>query len=75
MVTRKRHIAKALSWRALGTLDTMLIGWFVSGDPMIGVSIGTIELLTKVILYYAHERAWYNLSDFGVRKNKNNDTN
>ena len=73
MVTRKRHIAKALSWRTLGTLDTMLIGWFVSGDPMIGVSIGSIELLTKVVLYYVHERAWYNFSDYGVKKKENND--
>tara|TARA_B100000131_G_C18113431_1_gene610422 strand:+ start:937 stop:1155 length:219 start_codon:yes stop_codon:yes gene_type:complete len=70
MVARKRHIAKALSWRTLGTIDTMLIGWFVSGDPMIGISIGSIELLTKVVLYYVHERAWYNFSTFGV-KNQN----
>ena len=66
MVSKKRHVAKALSWRTLGTIDTMLIGWLVSGDPMIGVSIGSIEVLTKVILYYAHERAWYKFSKFGV---------
>ena len=68
MVSKKRHVAKALSWRTLGTIDTMLIGWLVSGDPMIGVSIGSIEVLTKIILYYAHERAWYKFSKFGVEK-------
>ncbi len=66
MVSRKRHAVKALSWRVLGTLDTMAIGWLVTGDPMIGVSIGTLEVFTKLILYYGHERAWYRLSKYGV---------
>lgn len=66
MVSKKRHVAKALSWRTLGTIDTMIIGWLVSGDPMIGVSIGSIEILTKVVLYYFHERVWYKFFKFGV---------
>jgi len=49
----------------VGTLDTILLGWLVSGDPKIGVTIGSIELVTKMILYYLHERMWYNI-DFGV---------
>jgi len=68
MVSRKRHAAKAISWRVLGTLDTMAIGWFVTGDPLIGVSIGAIEVFTKLFLYYGHERAWYKFSKFGVDK-------
>jgi len=70
MVSRKRHIAKAVSWRILGTLDTMAIAWLITGDPMIGVSIGLIESFTKLALYYFHERAWYNFSNFGVEKRK-----
>ena len=70
MVHKKRHLAKAVSWRILGTLDTMVIGWLVSGDPMIGVSIGAIEVFTKIFLYYGHERAWYNFSKFGLREKK-----
>ena len=68
MVARKRHLAKAFSWRVVGTLDTMAIGWFVTGDPMTGVAIGAVEVFTKLFLYYCHERAWYNLSRFGVEK-------
>ena len=68
MVSKKRHLAKAVSWRAVGTIDTMLLGWLISGDPMVGIKIGAIELVTKIFLYYAHERAWYKLSRFGVKQ-------
>ncbi len=68
MVSKKRHLAKAVSWRAVGTMDTMLLGWLISGDPMVGVKIGAIELVTKIFLYYAHERAWYKFSRFGVKQ-------
>lgn len=53
-----RSIVKAISWRALGTLDTVLISWLISGNLTIAFSIGTFELLTKTILYYFHERLW-----------------
>jgi uncharacterized membrane protein len=53
-----RSIVKAISWRTLGTLDTILISWFISGELSIAFSIGTFELLTKTFLYYFHERAW-----------------
>tara|TARA_B100000214_G_C23963028_1_gene626258 strand:+ start:1907 stop:2122 length:216 start_codon:yes stop_codon:yes gene_type:complete len=67
MVQKKRHLAKAITWRIVGTLDTMLLGWFISGDFKVGASIGLLELLTKMVLYYIHERAWYQ-SDFGLDK-------
>jgi uncharacterized membrane protein len=51
----------------VGTLDTIILGWLISGDPMIGVKIGAVELITKILLYYGHERMWYNLSKFGVK--------
>lgn len=69
----KRHLYKTVSWRILGTLDTILIGWFISGDPFMGLSIGAVEIVTKMILYYFHERIWYKL-DYGVQgrhKHKN----
>tara|TARA_Y100001937_G_C6973304_1_gene264301 strand:+ start:372 stop:611 length:240 start_codon:yes stop_codon:yes gene_type:complete len=79
MISKKRHLAKALSWRFLGTIDTMLIGWVVSGNLLVGISIGSIEIVTKIFLYYFHERIWYKFSKFGVEKTKeeirNNDDN
>jgi len=53
-----RSIVKAVSWRVLGTLDTILISWLISGELTIAFSIGTFELLTKTFLYYFHERLW-----------------
>ena len=53
-----RSIVKAVSWRILGTLDTIVISWFISGSISIAFSIGTFELLTKTLLYYFHERLW-----------------
>lgn len=59
LVSKKRHILKTITWRIVGTLDTMALGWLLTGSPMIGLKIGGLELFTKMILYYFHERAWY----------------
>jgi len=64
---KKRSIAKALSWRATGTIDTMIISFIVTGSPLAAVSIGAFELLTKTTLYYFHERLWEKI-DFGRKK-------
>ena len=53
-----RSIVKSLSWRVIGTLDTILISWLVTGALAIAFSIGTIELITKMVLYFFHERVW-----------------
>lgn len=70
-VSLKRHIAKTLTWRVVGTIDTMVLGWLVSGDPIIGLTIGSFEVVTKMALYFIHERVWYKY-DYGIkRKDKN----
>jgi len=53
-----RSVVKTISWRALGTLDTIIISYFITGSLGMAASIGSIELVTKMILYYFHERAW-----------------
>lgn len=68
--SRKRHIAKAITWRIIGTLDTIFFGWLITGSLSIGISIGGFELVTKMILYYLHERAWYNLTIFKEKNSK-----
>ncbi|MBC2843863.1 DUF2061 domain-containing protein [Winogradskyella flava] len=67
-VSYKRHIAKTITWRLVGTLDTILLSWFITGDPLAGLKIGLAEVTTKSVLYYLHERVWYkiNLSKDGV---------
>lgn len=63
-----RSITKAITWRILGTLDTVMISYFIIGNISMAFSIGSIELLTKMVLYFVHERLW-NLSAWG-RKTK-----
>lgn len=53
-----RSILKAISWRIIGTLDTIFIAWFLSGEITLAFSIGSLELVTKMVLYFIHERAW-----------------
>jgi uncharacterized membrane protein len=54
----RRSVAKAISWRVTGSLDTFLISWLVTGKPLIAATISAIEVVTKIILYYFHERIW-----------------
>jgi len=59
---KRRSILKAISWRTLGTVDTMLISYIVTGNPTAAISIGAFELVTKTALYYFHGRSWYKIS-------------
>ena len=70
MVSYKRHILKTISWRIVGTIDTMILSWFITGSWKWGLAIGGTEVITKMVLYYLHERVWYRYSDFGVEKSK-----
>ena len=67
--SRKRHIAKTFSWRFVGTLDTMLLSWLITGNPLTGLKIGMAEVVTKMLLYYLHERVWYKF-DYGLISRK-----
>ena len=55
---RSRSIAKAVSWRIAGSLDTFVLSMLVTGNARFAVSIASVEALTKVALYYMHERVW-----------------
>lgn len=56
--TRKRSIVKAVSWRALGSIDTFILGWLFTGSAKAAGAIASTEILTKMVLYYLHERGW-----------------
>ena len=70
MVNYKRHILKTISWRVIGTLDTIVLAWIITGNWKAGLTIGGAEVITKTVLYYYHERAWYRYSKFGLSKKK-----
>ena len=60
--TKKRTMAKTITWRITASLTTFLIAWILTGDIMVGASIGSIEAIAKIFLYYFHERIWTNIS-------------
>jgi uncharacterized membrane protein len=57
--SHKRHIAKSITWRIIGTIDTIILSWIITGNPFTGLKIGLAEVLTKMFLYYLHERIWF----------------
>ena len=57
----KRSIAKTISWRIVGTITTIAISWLITGTLALAFSIGFIELISKMALYFLHERAWNKL--------------
>ncbi|MDV7187831.1 DUF2061 domain-containing protein [Lutibacter sp. TH_r2] len=56
-----RSVVKSISWRVVGTIDTVVISWLITGEVALAISIGTVELVTKMALYFFHERAWNNI--------------
>lgn len=57
-----KSIVKAITWRIVGTIDTICISYFLTGKITVALSIGSIEVFSKMILYYLHERAWAQLN-------------
>jgi adenylylsulfate kinase len=53
-----RSLLKAISWRALGTIDTFVLSWIITGRVDLAAAIGGVEIITKTALFYLHERAW-----------------
>jgi uncharacterized membrane protein len=53
-----RSVTKALSWRLIGTLDTLVVSYLVTGEIGLATSIASVDFLTKLILYFFHERIW-----------------
>ena len=65
-VTKTRSILKTLSWRIIASLDTFLLTWLVTGSYKAGLTVSGLEVITKMILYYFHERAWLR-SKYGTK--------
>lgn len=65
-VERKRHVAKAVSYRLLGSVQTVIIGYVLTGSFYISSIAGGVELIVKPMIYYIHERIWYRWIKFGL---------
>jgi uncharacterized membrane protein len=64
----KRHIAKTITYRLLGTLVTCVVSFIFIGDIKISAMLGIAELTVKPITYFLHERVWYKWIKFGINK-------
>jgi uncharacterized membrane protein len=53
-----RSLAKAVTWRTTATIDTFIISFFVTGKASVAGTIAGIEVITKIVIYYLHERVW-----------------
>ena len=62
---KKRSLVKTLTWRVLATTDTIIIARIITGSWTVGFGIASIEVVTKMVLYYLHERGWASL-DWGL---------
>lgn len=67
-VTRKRHLAKTISYRLISTGIGFLAMWGASGSIKIGAAFSAVEIVWKPIQYYLHERIWYRWIKFGLIK-------
>lgn len=64
---RYRSVVKAISWRVTGTLDTFVVSYIITGKVALAVSISGVEVITKMFLYYWHERLWTRIK-FGKKQ-------
>ena len=63
--SKKRSFLKTLSWRIVASTDTFLLTWLVTGSPTAGLTVSGLEIITKMVLYYFHERTWLQCK-FGI---------
>lgn len=66
-------LTKGVTWRIIGTLDTMLLSYLFTGSIGNALKIGFTEVFTKIFLFYLHERAWFNIN-WGLNQKKNKET-
>ena len=59
MVTEKRHIAKAITWRLIATSITFLLLFIFTENATMASKITIFSIVIKTTLYYCHERLWY----------------
>jgi len=71
MERKRRSILKSITWRLTGTVDTFLISWLITGKVKLALSIGAVEVFTKMTLYYFHERAWTRIEFGKIKSTKN----
>ena len=65
------RIKRALSARVISVIITTIVGWLVTGNPYIGLSIGAVDMLIKIGIYYLHETWWERKMTKDIKQIKN----
>lgn len=68
MISKKRHLLKATTWRIIASTTTALIAWAFGLPPKAVGFVFIADMIIKFVLYYAHERVWYTSIRYGVKK-------
>jgi uncharacterized membrane protein len=58
MESNARSLAKAVSYRVLGSTATALVVFVFSGNMPLSAGVGAVDMLLKIALYFLHERIW-----------------
>ena len=66
-VDKKRHLAKAVTWRIIASITTAIIAFAFGLPPKAVGFVFIADLIIKFVLYYAHERVWYKHIKYGVK--------
>jgi uncharacterized membrane protein len=67
-VSKKRHLAKAVTWRIVASITTAIIAFAFGLPPEAVGFVFVADLIIKFVMYYAHERVWYKHIKFGLKK-------
>ena len=67
-VSKKRHLAKAITWRIIASVTTAIIAFAFGLPPKAVGGVFVADLIIKFVLYYGHERLWYKFIKYGVEK-------
>jgi uncharacterized membrane protein len=65
--SQKKHLLKTITWRIFASVVSFLTAWIISGDIQVGLTVGSVDIVLKFVLYYIHERIWYKIE---LRQNK-----
>lgn len=60
--THARSVAKALSWRIMGTVTTSVIVFVFTRRWALSLFVGAMEFISKIGLFWLHERVWDRVS-------------
>jgi uncharacterized membrane protein len=66
----KRHLIKTISYSIITICIGLFSMWYITGNIIIGISFGFAEIILKPIIYYFHEKIWYNWFKFGLIEEK-----